>query len=83
MSLYPNVQAKAQRELDRIVGPDRLPTFDDYDSLIYIQAVVLETLRWLPVSPLGLPHCVTRDDEYKGMHIPKGSIVMPVSVLLI
>ena len=79
MSLYPDVQAKAQTELDRFVGPNRLPTFNDYDNLIYIRAVVLETLRWLPVAPLGLPHSTTRDDEYKGMRIPSGTIIFPVS----
>ena len=79
MSLYPDVQAKAQTELDHFVGANRLPTFDDYEILVYIRAVVLETLRWLPVGPLGLPHSTTRDDEYKGMLIPKGTIVFPVS----
>ncbi|KAK7681760.1 hypothetical protein QCA50_015107 [Cerrena zonata] len=77
MSLYPDIQTKAQKELDRIVGPGKLPTFEDYDRLVYIQAIILETLRWLPVSPLGLPHRVTRDDEYRGMLIPEGTTVIP------
>ena len=45
MSLYPNVQRKAQEELDRVVGPDRLPEFSDYDDLVYIQAIILEAMR--------------------------------------
>ena len=52
MVLYPDAQAKAHAQLDR-VSPGRLPGFTDYDSLPYIQAVVLETLRWNPVAPEG------------------------------
>ncbi|KAK7692345.1 hypothetical protein QCA50_003970 [Cerrena zonata] len=77
MSLFPDVQRKAQDEISRQVGPDTLPDFDDYDKLVYVQAVVLETMRWLPVAPLAIPHRVTRDDEYRGMLIPEGSTVIP------
>ncbi|KAJ7107483.1 cytochrome P450, partial [Mycena epipterygia] len=34
-----------------------------------------EVHRWNPVAPLALPHRCTRDDAYKGFHIPAGSIV--------
>ncbi|KAK4142201.1 cytochrome P450 [Dichotomopilus funicola] len=68
---------QAQAELDRVVGPDRLPTFDDLPSLEYVQAVVSETLRWRPVAVLGgTPHATTADDVYKGMFIPKGSTII-------
>jgi cytochrome P450 len=56
MLLYPEVQRKAQDQLDTVVGRDRLPTFEDLDSLPYIQATVKEMLRWQPVTPLGLSH---------------------------
>ena len=46
---------KAQQELDRVVGRDRLPTFEDRPTLPYITNVVKETLRWKAVSPLGEP----------------------------
>ncbi len=52
--LYPEVQAKAQAELDAVIGHGtRLPTFDDRPQLPYIDAIVLEVLRWNPVVPLG------------------------------
>ncbi len=51
--LYPEVQAKAQAELDAVVGPTRLPNFDDRPQLPYIEAILLETLRWNPVVPMG------------------------------
>ncbi|KAH9887972.1 CyP450 monooxygenase [Cubamyces lactineus] len=76
MLLYPEVQKRAQEELDAVVGPDRLPQFDDRASLPYVTAVVKEALRWHNVAPLGLPHSCTADDEYRGWRIPKGATVM-------
>ncbi|KAI3616408.1 cytochrome p450 [Moniliophthora roreri] len=76
MILHPEVQDKAQAELDFVVGPGRLPDFTDRGSLPYIDALVLEVLRWNPVAPLGLPHMVTRDDEYRGYHIPAGTTII-------
>lgn len=49
MTLYPEVQRKAQQELDSVVGTDRLPSFSDRSRLPYVCAVVSETLRWMPV----------------------------------
>lgn len=79
MAMYPEVQMKAQAELDRVVGSSRLPDFNDLASLTYIKAVMMETLRWIPTTPLGIAHCLTADDEYNGYHIPKGTIVIAVS----
>ena len=53
MALYPEVQKKAQAEIDAVVGPYRLPDFNDRPSLPYINAVVKESLRWNVVAPLG------------------------------
>lgn len=45
MLLHPRVMKKAQEEIDAVIGPHRMPGFDDYDSLPYLQAVIKETLR--------------------------------------
>ena len=79
--MYPEAQRKAQEELDLAVGQERLPDFEDRESLPYIQAIILESLRWMPVLPLGVPHKTMAEDEYMGYLIPKGTIVMAVSVL--
>ncbi|KAF9237851.1 cytochrome P450 [Melanogaster broomeanus] len=76
MVLHPEVQAKAQAQIDAVVGRDRLPTCDDRPSLTYIDAIMRETLRWNPVFPLSLPHAVVNDDIYDGYHIPKGAILL-------
>jgi cytochrome P450 len=77
MTLFPDVQKKAQAEIDAVVGPDRLPSFADRDSLPYTEALVTEVLRWNVVFPTGFPHCVSEDDIHDGYYIPKGSMVIP------
>ena len=79
MATHPAVQQKAQQELDQIIGLESLPTCDDLRHLPYCKALFLEVLRWRPSLPLGVPHCVMVDDDYNGLRIPAGSIIVPVS----
>jgi len=51
--LYPDVQKKAQAELDSVIGRERLPTLEDRPNLPFIDAVCKEVLRWRPATPLG------------------------------
>jgi cytochrome P450 len=74
MCVFPEKMRKAQEELDRVVGRDRVPDFSDEANLPYIRAVVSETLRWRTVTILGgIPHAPIQDDEYRGYLIPKGT----------
>ncbi|KAJ7649359.1 cytochrome P450 [Mycena polygramma] len=77
MTLYPEVQAKAQAELDTVIGSDRLPSFNDRPMLPYIEAVFKEVLRWHQAAPIGLPHCMSEDVVVDGYLIPKGAFVIP------
>ncbi|KAF8742993.1 cytochrome p450, partial [Rhizoctonia solani] len=81
MVTHPEVQKRAQDEITRVIGSDRLPTYADRESLPYIEAVYKEILRWNPIVPIGLPHLSTAtcDDEFRGMRIPKGSIVFGIA----
>lgn len=76
MLQYPEIQARAQKEIDSVTRGERLPEISDRDSMPYMQRIVKEVLRWQPVLPLGFPHALSKDDEYRGHFIPKGSIVM-------
>ncbi|KAG9098356.1 hypothetical protein FRC07_010657, partial [Ceratobasidium sp. 392] len=76
MQLYPDVQRKAQAELDAVVGSNRLPNMQDMNHLPYIRCIVKEVLRWIPAVPLGIPHASIEEDVYRGYRIPAGSIVM-------
>ncbi|KAG2136722.1 cytochrome P450 [Suillus clintonianus] len=72
MVLNPEVQGKAHAEINRVVGKNRLPDFNDRPALPYVEAVLRETLRWHPVTPFGVPHATTTSDVYNGYFIPKG-----------
>ena len=68
MLLYPDVQQQAQEEIDRVIGCDRLPSLQDQEDLPYIQAVLLECLRWYPVVPAG------RNELTFHSHMPLNSL---------
>lgn len=53
MVLYPDAQAKGQEEIDRVLGRDRLPTFEDRLSLPYVEAIYREVMRLHPPVPMG------------------------------
>ncbi|KAJ7780309.1 cytochrome P450 [Mycena maculata] len=74
MILYPETQKKAQEEIDRVVGRDRLPVFRDHGNLPYVRALVKETMRWRGVAPLGVPRRLAQDDYYEGHFLPKDTI---------
>lgn len=75
MTLYPNVQKKAQAELDAVVGLGRLPDYEDMNSLPYLRALIKELLRWHVVTPVGVPHTAIQDDEYNGYTMPAGATI--------
>ncbi|KAI0772734.1 cytochrome P450 [Trametes elegans] len=76
MAKHTDVQRRAQAELDSVVGQNRLPDFDDWASLPYLSAVLQECVRWGVVLPLGLAHRSDEADEYRGYHIPKGTVIV-------
>ncbi|KAJ3563160.1 hypothetical protein NP233_g9121 [Leucocoprinus birnbaumii] len=76
MSLYPEVVAEAQAEIDSVVGTDRLPSFADREYLPYVNAIVSEVMRWNAVVPIP-PHVAQEDDIYGGYSIPKGTLIIP------
>ena len=78
MAAFPLAQRKAQEELAAVIGLSRLPTINDRASLPYVQALLLEVLRWWPVVPLGLAHRSMEDDEYNGYFIPGGTTIYGV-----
>ena len=49
---HPNILKRAQAELDSVLKPSQWPDFDDEERLPYVTAVVKETMRYMPVTPL-------------------------------
>ncbi|KAL8928315.1 MAG: hypothetical protein Q9172_000999 [Xanthocarpia lactea] len=75
--IFPEVVHKAQEEIDRVIGTDRLPTFEDRKKLPYIDGIVKEAWRWNPVGPMGLAHKSEEDIVYGEFVIPKGAYLLP------
>ncbi|KIW46589.1 uncharacterized protein PV06_02254 [Exophiala oligosperma] len=72
---FPETVEKAHKELDQVVG-DRMPTFDDFDRLPYIRAMVKEVLRWRTASNDHFQHLSTGDVIYKDYFIPSGTAIV-------
>ena len=72
----PEVQAKVHEELDRVIGPDALPTVDDRTRLPYTFACLAESMRYRTIGPLAVPHMATEDTEVGGYLIPAGAQVL-------
>ena len=68
MTVHPEIQAKAQVEIDRLTGRTRLPTFEDRQDLPYVERIVWECIRWnpggwlLPERSLCLEYLATDDN---------------------
>lgn len=74
MTLFPDVQKRAQAEIDTIVGQDRLPNYQDREHLPYIEVLVQEVLRFFSVVPIGKKwqnssfcHSKRIDDRFVGI----------------
>jgi cytochrome P450 len=74
---FPEAFVEVRKELDRVVGQDRLPDWSDEAQMPSCRAMIREVLRWRSVAVLGgIPHAPTRDDEYRGYFIPAGTSIM-------
>ncbi len=77
MAMNPKAQRRAQMELDQVVGLNRMPDWEDERRLPYLRALIKEVHRWAPIANLLIPHATSKDDIYRGRHIPKGTVVFP------
>ncbi|PSR81343.1 hypothetical protein PHLCEN_2v6422, partial [Hermanssonia centrifuga] len=77
MALYPDVQSKAQAEIDGVIGKERVISLQDRPRLPYVCALIQELKRWHVVVPLGVARRTSQDDSYKGFHIPADTMVLP------
>ncbi|XP_056637719.1 methyl farnesoate epoxidase [Diorhabda sublineata] len=74
--LYPDVQKKAQEEIDRVIGKDRNPSLDDRPKMPYVECIALESLRMFGGRAFTVPHRALRDTYLCGYRIPKDVLVI-------
>ncbi|XP_077733192.1 cytochrome P450 2E1 [Canis aureus] len=74
---YPEVEEKLHEEIDRVIGPSRVPAIKDRLEMPYMDAVVHEIQRFIDLLPSNLPHVANQDTMFRGYVIPKGTVVIP------
>lgn len=70
------VQKRVRDELDRVIGPDRLPNLNDRPHLPYMDAVICEIQRISTVAPLGIIHRCTETVKFREFVIPKDTMAL-------
>ncbi|XP_077349119.1 cytochrome P450 2D20-like [Lithobates pipiens] len=73
----PHIQEKVHKEIDRVIGRDRLPTIEDRSNMPYTNAVIHEVQRYGNILPMALLHMTYRDTNIQGFEIPKGATIIP------
>ncbi|ESO84646.1 hypothetical protein LOTGIDRAFT_196500 [Lottia gigantea] len=73
---HPEIQKKAQEEIDQVLDAGQQPSISDKERLPYTEAVLHESMRFMPVVPLGVPHSTLCDTTLGEYDIPKGTMVM-------
>ncbi|KAL8663343.1 MAG: hypothetical protein Q9202_003979 [Teloschistes flavicans] len=73
---FPDAQKKAQDEIDKIIGNNRLPALEDFNNLPYLRALIDEVIRYRPILPITLPRIATMDLAYQSYVLPKGSMLV-------
>ena len=75
MMEYPEWQRKLQKEVDEVVGKDRMPSYEDIPKLPTVRAIVKEGVRYRSIAAeMGISHCLDRDDIYNGYFFEKGTV---------
>ncbi|KAK7048546.1 putative cytochrome P450 [Favolaschia claudopus] len=76
LAAHPEAQKKAQAEIDRVVGEDRMPVPSDLENMPYVRALILELHRYRPNNPLSIPHATEAPREYNGYFIPPKTMLI-------
>ncbi|XP_025099197.1 cytochrome P450 2U1-like [Pomacea canaliculata] len=74
---HPDVQDKCYEEIRRVVGTERAPTIRDRSDLLYLEATILEVMRYSSIVPFSVPHSTACDVEFSGYRIPSGTYIIP------
>ncbi|XP_058527971.1 cytochrome P450 2C14-like isoform X1 [Ochotona princeps] len=74
---HPEVTAKVQEEIERVIGRHRSPCMQDRSRMPYTDAVVHEIQRYIDLIPIIVPHTTTCDVKFRNYLIPQGTPIVP------
>jgi cytochrome P450 len=72
-----SIQERLQKEIDEVIPKHRLPSLDDQPKLPFVEATILEIMRFRTIVPIAIPHLTLCDSEVCGYFIPAGTQVFP------
>ncbi|EDM07978.1 rCG53761 [Rattus norvegicus] len=75
---HPDVEAKVHEEIERVIGRNRQPQYEDHMKMPYTQAVINEIQRFSNLAPLGIPRRIIKNTTFRGFFLPKGTDVFPI-----
>ncbi|XP_065272358.1 cytochrome P450 2C5-like [Emys orbicularis] len=78
MAKFPQIQARVQQEIEKVVGATHAPSMEDRVRMPYTNAVIHEMQRSQKGQSENFPRAVTRRTEFRGYTIPQGTAVIPV-----
>ncbi|KAM9283237.1 cytochrome P450 2J2 isoform 2-T2 [Morus bassanus] len=76
MAIYPEIQARVQTEIDRVIGQARQPALEDRSNMPYTNAVIHEVQRKANIIPFNVPRLTLKDTVLDGFLIPKGTVLV-------
>ncbi|XP_060084013.1 cytochrome P450 2B11-like, partial [Ylistrum balloti] len=75
---YKHIQDKVRQEIETVIGTSKPPSLADKSHMPYYEAFITEVFRMMGnIAPLSVPHGAKKDIHFRGMVIPKGSVVIP------
>ncbi|XP_077785789.1 cytochrome P450 2J2-like [Podarcis muralis] len=77
LASHPDIQDKAYKEIDDVIGSAHSISYQDKKKLPYINALIHETQRFKYALLFGVVRQCTEDVKICGFLIPKGTTIIP------
>ncbi|KAF0304746.1 Farnesoate epoxidase [Amphibalanus amphitrite] len=73
---HQEIQARMVAEIEEVIGFDRSPTLDDESRCPYVRAAIVETMRFVTLTPVHRHSASHGSTSLRGYHIPAGSMIL-------